>query len=579
MHVLSDGKFIQKDCNLNPAFLKLFDEIITNSVDEHRRPGSKLNNIKVTVKENTITVFDNGGIPVQKHATYDEWIPEMIFSSLKAGSNFDDTEQRLVAGTNGVGSTLTNIYSKMFRVSTSDGKKAFRQTFYDNMSRRDQPKIITYAVGFTEIYFEPDFSRFSMTHIDDDHMRALEKRCIDLAACNPNLSITFNNKLWNFKSFKSYGQMYFGENEVISDDSQRWNVCVGQSIGSFQQVSFVNGTETKDGGTHVEYITNQLIDEIRTFLKKKHKIEAKPSEIKNQLLLIVNSDVVNPQFSSQTKEKLITEVRDFGSTFTFDKNTIKKVLSSEIVKRVLDWYEQKQLAEDRKKMRELNKTAGKEKVLKLIDAKSKNRNECTLSLYEGDSASSAFRKFRDPQTQAAFPLRGKFLNISELPLSKIVENKEVKDIIAACGLRLGEKPENLRYGKILIYSDADPDGDAIAGLLFNFFGRFWPELFFENKIFRVTTPIVVCTKGQQKVQFYTQADFHAWEKSVTDIKKWNVSYKKGLAALNDTEYKEIIQNPKMFAARAIDNAELSMILNTWFAGDSIPRKEKLLKLG
>lgn len=103
----SEGKMMVEDITYNPGFIKIFDEIITNSVDESKRPGTKLNTIKVNIIDNKIKIWDNGGIPVLKSPEHKEWITEMIFSNLKAGSNFDDTESRIVAGTNGVGSTLS----------------------------------------------------------------------------------------------------------------------------------------------------------------------------------------------------------------------------------------------------------------------------------------------------------------------------------------------------------------------------------------------------------------------------------------------------------------------------------------
>ena len=135
-----DGKFKLTEITYNPGFLKLFDEIVSNSVDEHKR-NPKLNKIEITVDEQWITVCDNGGIPVQVHKEYNQYIPEMVFSNLKTGINFDDTEERTVVGTNGVGSTLTNIYSKEFKVETCDGKKLFEQSYCNNMSVRTEPKI------------------------------------------------------------------------------------------------------------------------------------------------------------------------------------------------------------------------------------------------------------------------------------------------------------------------------------------------------------------------------------------------------------------------------------------------------
>jgi DNA topoisomerase-2 len=568
------GLFKKRQITYNPALLKIFDEIVSNSVDEHRRNKS-LNELKVKVDPDSfrITVWDNGGIPVEMHSEYKEWIPEMIFSSLKAGSNFDDSEERLVAGTNGVGSTLTNIFSTWFRVRTADGKKAFEQVFTENMRSRSPAKIIDWKKGFTEIAFDPDLQRFGLSTIDQDHLDLMRKRCINLAACNPELTVWFNDTKYRFKSFKEYCALY-GEG-MVYEESGRWKIAITASGGSFEQVSFVNSVETKDGGTHVDHAIAPVLEWIRTLLKRKHKVDLKPSELRNHLFAFVQCDVVNPSFSSQTKEKLITEARDFGSKCEPSDKFMKAVVASEVIQRVLDWAQQKALADERKQLRELNKDISKGKVLKLIDAKSRvDRESCTLSLFEGDSASSAFRKYRDPMTQGAFPLRGKFINVSELQNTRVIQNQEVKDLLTAIGLKMGEEPRGLRYGKVLIYSDADPDGDSIAGLLMNFFGKYWPEMFEQGRICRVMTPLVVAKKGSETLSFYSNADFEDWMGKAKDLKKWDIAYKKGLAALEDAEYKEIIQNPKMFSIAG--GKELKKTLDTWFAGDSAPRKAKIL---
>jgi len=575
LHLLSEeGGFKKRKVTYNPAFMKIFDEIVSNSVDEHRR-NPKLNEIRVTVDpENcSITVWDNGGIPVVKHSEYDEWVPEMIFSNLKAGSNFNDDEERLVAGTNGVGSTLTNIFSTKFRVRTADGKNAYQQTFSNNMRERSDAKVVKWKEGFTEILFQPDLSRFGMERIDEDHIAIMQKRCLDLAACNPKLTVKFNGNEHRFPTFKDYCTLY--TQSVIYEEVDRWKVGIAPSEGSFTQVSFVNSVETKDGGTHVDYVVWQVLEWIREKVRKKHKVDLKPAELRNHFFVMVQADIVNPAFSSQTKEKMITESKEFGSKFEISERTLKQILASEVVQRILDWAQQKALAEERKQLRELNKNIAKGKVLKLIDAKARvDRNSCTLSLFEGDSASSAFRKYRDPMNQGAFPLRGKFINVTELPNTRVIQNQEVKDLLTAIGLKMGEEPKDLRYGKVLIYSDADPDGDSIAGLLMNFFGRYWPELFDQGRICRVMTPLVVAKKGGETLSFYTNADFEEWMGKVRDPKKWDIAYKKGLAALEDAEYKEIIQNPKMFSIAG--GKELKTTLDTWFAGDSAPRKAKIM---
>ena len=190
-----------------------------------------------------------------------------------------------------------------------------------------------------------------------------------------------------------------------------------------------------------------------------------------------------------------------------------------------------------------------------------------------NSASSAFRKYRNPEFQGAFPLRGKVLNVAELPASKIVQNQEIKDLLTAIGLKMGEEPKDTRYGKILIYADADPDGDSITGLLINFFGRYWPELFQKERVFRVMTPLVVVERGTERHCFYTNAEFEKWSTS-HDVTKWDVGYKKGLAALSDPDYEAIIKQPRMFALTP--GPDMRAVLDCWFASDVKPRKAKIL---
>ena len=568
-----DGKFSIRKVSYNPALMKIFDEIVSNAVDEHRR-NPKLDELRVTVDPGSgmVKVWDNGGIPVVKHAEYDEWVPEMIFSNLKAGSNFNDDEERLVAGTNGVGSTLTNIFSVKFRVRTSDGKNAFEQTFSNNMRERTEAKVIKWKEKFTEITFRPDLARFGLESIDVDHLEMMRRRCIDLAACNPKLRVSFNGIERKFPTFQDYCKLY--NESVIYEETDRWKVGIAPSAGSFMQVSFVNSVETKDGGAHVDYVMSQIIEWLREKVKRKHKLDLRPAELRNHFFLFVQADIVNPAFSSQTKEKMITEPKEFGSKFEISEKTLKAIMASEVVQRILDWAQQKALADERKQLRELNRNLDKGKVLKLIDAKGKERDKCTLGLFEGDSAVSFFRKFRDPNSQGAFPLRGKFINVTELPNTRVIQNQEVKDLLVAIGLKMGEEPKNLRYGKILIYTDADVDGSSIAGLLLNFFGRYWPELFEQGRICRVETPLVVVKRKDEKISFYNSTDFEIWQSKQKDLVKWDIAYKKGLAALEDEEAKDIIQNPKLFGISG--GCELKPTLDLWFAGDSEPRKRKIL---
>ena len=570
--ILEDGAYQKYELTYNPGFLKLFDEIISNSVDEHKRSG-KINTIKVTTTADTITVWDNGGIPVVQHPDHKVWIPELIFSNLRAGSNFNDEEGRTVAGTNGVGASLVNIFSKKFVIDTADGKNRLLQTFTNNMANRTPAKISRSSQGFTEITYVPDLARFEMTDINTSNWKMMRKRVIDIAAANPGLKLEFNGEKFKFKTFKEYVDLYVKDS--IWERSKDWEFAMGVSKDGYQSISFVNSIGTKDGGTHEAYILNQVVDYLRTMIKKKHKVEVKPSEIKNHIFLFINCTVLNPAFSSQTKEKLITEPKDFGTQHTVTEKFAKAVFTSEVIQSLLDWIEQKKNADERAELRKLNKSLGNTKVLKLIDAKGKDRNKCVLGIFEGMSALSAVRKFRDPQSFGAFPLKGKFINVSEMSNSNVIQNDEAIQLMASLGIKLGEEPGDLRYGKVYIYTDADPDGDSIAGLLINFFNKYWPELVSRGCIFKVMTPLVVAKKGKEVIPFYSNEEYSVWEKK-TGAKGWDTEYKKGLAALEDFEYREIIHNPVLIK---IQNDKLYKdSLNDWFGTDSAMRKEKLLKL-
>lgn len=365
--------------------------------------------------------------------------------------------------------------------------------------------------------------------------------------------------------------------ELIYEENEKWCIGISSSDNGFQCIGFVNGVECPSG-THVDYIINQICPYIREKIKKKYKVDVKPADIRSHFSLFINCTIINPAFSSQTKEKLITEPKNFGSEYNVSEKLLKQIFNSEIIQSILDWAKRKSEADEAAALRKAQKGLDRTKIAKLIDAKKKGlRNECVFQIYEGDSASNAVRQYRDPQLQGAFPIRGKFLNVFDLEPSRVMQNEEVKSICAALGLKIGERATatNLRYGKIAIYSDADTDGDCVAALLLNFFYKYWPELVREGRIFRVETPIVVAKKGKETLKFYYDNEYQEWVNKVgNSIKQWNVEYKKGLAALENYEYKEIIQNPKMYQFVEDDLAKNQF--KVWFGDDSDLRKNKIL---
>lgn len=200
-------------------------------------------------------------------------------------------------------------------------------------------------------------------------------------------------------------------------------------------------------------------------------------------------------------------------------------------------------------------------------------------LVSHNSAISAFRKYRTPETMGAFALKGKFVNVSEMTNQKLVQNDEVVNLMASIGLKLGQPIDlkNLRYGRVLIYTDADFDGNSISGLLLNFFYKYWPDMFDRRMVYKVETPIVVAipkVKSKKKILFYTQTEYNVWSEK-NDLKQFEIKYKKGLAALVDDEYQDIINSPKMTLITRDDMSEGS--LDIWFGKNSDLRKTELLK--
>ena len=586
------GKFESKEVNFNAGFLKLFDEIISNSVDESKRPDSKLNTIKVFVSksDNSITVFDNGGIPVEMHKIEKKYVPELCFASPMSGSNFNDNENREVVGTHGIGSSAVAIMSSEFKIETADGKNKFYQVYTNNLSEKSKPKISKTSKHFTKITYIPDFKIFGMSCIDDDTLKLIESRVFEIAGTNQNLKIYFNDENISIKSFFEYCKMFIDdESELLYTETEdkKWSVGISPCQNGFQNISFVNSVNTFMGGSHVEFVLNQFVPKIKETIKKKYKSDISTGQIKNKIFLFLNATVNNPKFSSQTKERLTSEYTSFVNPIKISDKFASQICKSELLNIISDWLDKKKIADDSKAEREANKTIAKVKVEKLVDCRwagTLKKSKTSLSITEGDSAAAGFRKFRDPNTQALYPIRGKILNVRVSPKDKVRANEELKGIMAAMGLQFGKSPfiyrgtkvfqDNLRIHEVHILTDADTDGADIAGLLVNIFAYYWPELIKEHRIARIETPVLIARQGRKSEKFYYKSEFDEWCKK-NDPKKWDIDYYKGLSALDNDEYKELIQNPRIYYYE-LDDCALDE-LETWFGKDADKRKEKLLK--
>lgn len=549
----ADAKMIKKELTWNPGLQKLFDEVISNSVDESKRAGSKLDVVKVEVDRQTgeISVYDNGGIPVQLHPEHNMYVPTMVFAELKAGSNFNDDDERTWVGTNGVGASLVNIFSKKFVVETCDGIKAFKQEFLDNNHVRKEPKIRESDKNHTKITFLPDYERLGCT-LDDDNYAKLVKRVVDVAACNPTLKVYLNGNRIQLKTFKDYVSLYTSELEYEELECG-WRLAIAPSDDGFQHVSFVNGSETIVGGSHVEHVATDIVENLRTFFKKKHKVDVKPADIKGHLLLFLDSTIVNPKYDSQTKEKLISELpKEVRAQASVSEKFIKRLTQSPIIQSVLDWVNAKAQAQQLAELRKLNKEADKtdpRRVEKFSDAAEKrDRHKCILFLTEGDSSAKSVQAGRGKNPLiGSFPLRGKPLNVRDIDTKRILENEEIKKILTITGLKLGEKVVSvgsLRFGKIVATCDADLDGAHITGLLTNLFFTFWPELFELGVIHYFKTPLIkIWTEGKKKEEhwFYTEAEYVEWQEKNENVKH-KMRWYKGLGTSTAKEFGEYLQN-------------------------------------
>jgi len=540
-------KISLQETKYNSGFIKIFDEILTNASD-HSIRTNKVKYIKITVKDNYISIENDGpGIPVEIHKKEKVFVPELLFGHLLTGENYDDTEKRITGGRNGYGAKLTNIFSNIFIIETADGKKVYTQKFIKNLSRTYKPKTRLSKKNYTKITFYPDFEKFDIDKIDDNIQNILLKRSIDIAAYNPKVKVYYNNKLIPIRNFKDYINMHLDNKKFIYEKiNDYWEIGISNSFDeTFLQCSMVNGISTINGGTHVNYITNQISNIIKDYIVKNNKgIRIRPVDIKNQLFIFLSCKIVNPTFENQTKETLTTRITssDLKSDFNFSDSFIRKLLKSEIVEKI---SENILLKNQNQIQKDLNKKNKSVKIKKLDDATMAGTFEskkCHLFLTEGDSAlATCLSGFAVTGRKyfGAFPLKGKPLNVRGEGLSKIKENSEIKNIISAIGLEFGKKyktTDDLRYGKIVIMTDADHDGSHIKGLLINLFDNFWPELLDMDFLYEFVTPIIQIEKGKRSKYFYRLDEYKRWKKTV-NTSGWFIRYYKGLGTILPEESK------------------------------------------
>ncbi|KAJ5379735.1 DNA topoisomerase 2 [Penicillium cataractarum] len=543
-----------------PGLYKIFDEIVVNAAD-NKQNDKNMNEIRVTIsrEQGEISVWNNGrGIPIEIHSKEQIYVPELIFGHLLTSSNYDDAQQKVTGGRNGFGAKLCNVFSTEFSIETQDSrqKKKYKQTWTENMTKMGKAKI-TEAKGddYTKVTFKPDFARFGMEGIDDDFEALVKRRIYDLAG-TAGVAVKLNGTRVPIRNFRKYMEMYTKairkergdegpapKDEIITcSPDPRWEIGFAVSDGAFQQVSFVNSIATTSGGTHVNYIADQICNRLAEQVKKKNKTGAtlKPAQIRNHIFIFVNALIVNPAFNSQTKEQLTTKTSQFGSKCVLEEDFYKKVLKTDVMSNILHFAAQKADQILKKGDGGRRTRMNNPKLVEANKAGTREGHHCTLILTEGDSAKGlamAGRAVVGPDLFGVFPLRGKLLNVRDASFDQISKNQEIQNIKNFIGLQHKKEyteTKGLRYGHLMIMTDQDHDGSHIKGLLINFLQAQFPSLLkIPEFLIEFITPIIKVWKGDPKNpsksrSFFTMPEYEAWKEEHKDERGWDHKYYKGL---------------------------------------------------
>lgn len=567
-----------------PGLLKLIEEIVDNSVDVAISTGCKYGDkIDIDITNNSIKVTDNGtGITVAKtvNARDEEvWEPVLAWGEPQSSSNYTD-DARQTFGTNGVGSTVVNIFSTYFMGTTCDGhhKLTYINQKEDNSDPKGKEtvKVVDAKKSFTSVYFEPNLSRFEEDEITDVYVQLIKERVERITLAHPGITFKVNGQTVKFSNMKNYLRKY-AEDFVVDDSSHCMiGVCLSEDE-EFRQVSVVNGLSLHNGGSHVDYIMNRVTEIIRPMIKRRYKVDVLPNQIKQKMLLIsVIKNFNNMKFDSQTKVKLTnpqSEISSYFDDFDFDKFAKKIMKNEELVESIVHSQVQKLKEKERREQAKLQRELAKISVPKHVEPNSSKAEGNTLFIVEGDSAKSNFLQTRDRNLQGMYPLRGKFLNVTRKSSSDILKNQQCQDLMNILGLSLnGSLPDKLNHGysKIYITADADIDGYCIAAQLMNFL-NLWPDLFKNAMVYLLRTPIMVVKKGKNTTQtFYDLEEYGAYK-----LKKGEeIKYLKGLGTLSIDEYKEYVtENPKL--ERITLDERYQEFLDIAFSDDIERRKEWL----
>jgi len=574
-----DGKMVYHKLTYIPAFLKIVNEILDNSIDEAIRNKFELGNkISVEIFDKRIIVTDNGaGLPIEKEKKTGLLIPIVAFTRAKSGCNF--TDDRETIGTNGVGSFLTNVFSNKFIVETCDGKKFFKMVCENNALEYNH--IVDTAKSdktYTKVEFEPDLKRFNMSRITDVYSRLIEQRIFDLTLMYPKIKFSFNNKSVKFEGYDKFLQM-FTDKTVVFEQKKNYLICAYPSPDKYKMYSVVNGLGVL-GGTHEKFVLGNITDRMKILFSKKYP-QLKTTDITNNIgIIIILTNFRDMQFDSQTKERLTNSVKSLSEHIKINWDTfVKKIVDNKDISSVIDdIYISRQDYEKKKLLNQMNNHKGKRvKVDGYLPAIKRNKY---FVLSEGDSACGLIASVLGRQEYGYYPLKGVPLSVYETSIDKINNNQEMSDIHKILRLQYKGNNANSEYDKIVLATDADADGQHIIGLLLTYFYEMTLDLVKNKRIAFLRTPIIVGRK-KDKIEnwFFSIEEFNnyqAKEKS-SGIK---FEYMKGLGSYTPAVLRNIIAGKieDFLEYLEIDDTTSKMI-DDWMSDKKADRRKEMISEG
>ena len=573
-----------KEYSWVPAVFTAVREVWDNALDEVVAHGHGTK-IDITFDPDTMTfsVEDDGrGIPIDWDEDHKMHKATLALSELMSGRNFD--ERTNTAGMNGIGASGVNFCSEFFNVDIHRGGKRFQQNFTEGSSmfgdslQMGEPRITTkQGKTGTKITFKLSASVFKVLTLGTEFLRS---RIVEIACANPTIKFKFNGEL--IKARKGSNSLFVGYEPIVINmdlvDKQFASEFI--LVPNFTEQgdmshSLVNNIPVFNGGTQIDsfkkyFVTNLLNNLTRE--SKRRGLTPNRSDVMETMLLYNVTNMLKPDFDSQSKTRLINEeVEAYIRTALDDEKLYKKILRDnkswidQVYARCAARTQKKDDADTAKLARKVLRT----KVPKLMDATSKERTKCILLLTEGDSAISMMSAVRDPEVHGGLPLRGKILNVRGESNKTILDNAILQDIMSSIGLVLGQPVDRstLRYGQVWITCDADTDGANIMALLCNFFHTAWPSLFDPDQapfFYVFSTPFII-QEDRKGARHYWYSD----DVGTYDADAWKGCVKatraKGLGSLEEQDWANSLAKPRLVPL--LDDGKLPLVLDLIFNKD------------